>query len=338
MAATAAPPDAVAARACYAAHGIRLELSVDDARLAAGVRDVLEHFGLGRVPPTAEPPTTRLHFTSWQHAEPVPADATEVGWQDGIRARAAAGAIWLTADHHCVRLDPAAGLAEGVLPRTPSALRKDLIIYAVLLLLRRRGYYGLHASGVVADGAGCLLVAPSGSGKSTSTYGLVRQGWHYLGDDALLLHAAGDEVEALALRRDICLDPALQGSFPELRTRGRTGRFAGRGKRRLAMRELYPERLLDRCVPRLLVFPELAAVAESRLVPLGVADVLPRLVAQSAVFGLDPEAAPGHLAVLARLARQTRAYRLLAGWDLKADPERVAPLLAAVLPHPSPVC
>jgi hypothetical protein len=190
---------------------------------------------------------------------------------------------------------------------------------------------------VVADGAGCLLVAPSGSGKSTSTYGLVRRGWHYLGDDALLLHAAGDEVEALVLRRDLCLDPALEGCFPELRTHGQAGRFASRGKRRLAMRELYPERLLDRCVPRLLVFPEIVAEPESRLVPLGIAEVLPRLVAQSAVFALDPEAAPRHLDMLTRLARQTRAYRLLAGRDLKADPELVAPLLAAALPSPVPV-
>lgn len=83
----------------------------------------------------------------------------------------------------------------------PPLLRHQFWAFGVLKLLRALGLYGLHAAGLVARiGCGLLLVGDSGYGKSTLTIGLVRQGWGYLSDDAVLLRRVSEEIEAVALR------------------------------------------------------------------------------------------------------------------------------------------
>jgi hypothetical protein len=79
-----------------------------------------------------------------------------------------------------------------------------------------------------------------------------------------------------------------------------------------------------------LVFPEIVAEPTSRLVPVGASEAFVRLCRESVVLALDPEAIPSHLRVLGRLARQARGYRLLAGRDLRDDPEAVSTLLAGI--------
>ncbi|HEX2207172.1 MAG TPA: hypothetical protein VHG93_05780 [Longimicrobium sp.] len=96
------------------------------------------------------------------------------------------------------------------------------------------------------------------------------------------------------------------------------------------MRSLYADQLIDRCIPRVLVFPEIVSGSTSRLVPVEPADALARLMGESAVLTLDPVALPLHLRVLALLARQARSYRLFAARDLHTNPESVVSLLNGV--------
>lgn len=323
----------------YALHGVGLRLEGDDPSLLLRVRAILEHFGLGTAVPNPDPVPLRL-VVSARRAPPLPDDAREIARQDGIRALGSDTGLWLDSGAHHFRLDLRGGVAQGWLPGATDPPRKDLVVYALLLLVRRRGLFALHASAVVYRGAGYLFVAGSGSGKSTITYTLVRGGWDYLADDALLLRPLGEGVEGLALRRDLCLDPVLATRFPEVAVHGAPGPFAGRGKHRLDMRTLFPHRLVACCRPQVLLFPEIAPLAKSRLVPLAPAEMLPRLIAQSAVLALDPETLPCHLAVLGRLAAQARGYRLLAGRDVEDAPERVVellePLVSVGSPAPSP--
>jgi hypothetical protein len=80
----------------------------------------------------------------------------------------------------------------------------------------------------------------------------------------------------------------------------------------------------------LLFFPEITSAKKSRLVPLSPTLAVPRLLAQSLVFTLDSEAIPRHFEVVGQLASQTESFRLVAGRDLKEDPELVADLLGSV--------
>lgn len=57
----------------------------------------------------------------------------------------------------------------------------------LLWLLHGHNLYGLHANGIVKNGAGILLVGDAGSGKTTISLSLIVQGWNYLSDDVVLL-------------------------------------------------------------------------------------------------------------------------------------------------------
>jgi hypothetical protein len=84
-----------------------------------------------------------------------------------------------------------------------------------------------------------------------------------------------------------------------------------------------------------MLFPTIVAAPQSQLVPIGKAEALLRLIQQSALLSIDPREAPGHLDILARLVRQTRHYRLLAGQDLASDPRRIALLLESLQQQPA---
>jgi hypothetical protein len=299
----------------------------DDPAVQDGIHSVLEYLGFKLVAGRGEVADVALRCSADPRAVRVPRGAQRVAEQRDIQAWSSGWALYLSCTGHACRLDLSAGVAELVMPSPPALQRKDIVTYALLLLLRRRRLYGLHASGVSRNGMGCLFVARSGSGKSTQAYSLVRQGWEYLGDDAILLRNRGDEVEALALRRDLCLDPALAHAFPELLIHQQEDPLAGKGKRRLPMPALHARSLIDGCAPRLLVFPEIVSAPVSRMKPLDPADALLRLVRESIVVALDPDVMGAHLTVLSRLICQTRSWRLLAGQDLKDHPELVAPLI-----------
>jgi len=317
------PAIALGLRRRYDVHGLGVELRGDGPAIDA-FDHVLAYYGLRPSEGTDDERAVVLRVLTRPESLPFPADQPPNAVHAGIRAWSAPGRIDLRCDGHVACLNLAAGAGTCVLPATAPP-RKDFVLYALLLLLRRRGLYGLHASAVGRGGAGCLFVGPCGSGKSTQTYTLVRHGF---------LRARGEGVEALALRRDLFLDPT-SSTCPE-KACGDAPILSGRGKRRIPMRELHPDRMIDRCVPRLLVFPEIVSGARSRLVPLERTDTVARLVAQSAVLALDREVVPRHVEILGRLVRQTTSYRLLAGRDLKERPELVSALLASATEPASP--
>lgn len=311
----------------YCIHGIGLEVRGGSRRVSETLHRALAHFALPLAGAAGVAKPVLLRATRDVTAVPLPHGQAPGLVHEGIRVWSWNEVVYLACDGHSARLQLAAGTGECVLP-AGRPVRKDFVLYALLLLVRRRGLYGLHASAVSRGGTGCLFAGPSGSGKSTQTYSLVRQGWEYLGDDALLLRATAGAVEALALRRDLLLDTHTI-AYPELAGREDAAVSSSTGKRRIVIGEI-PGTVINRCVPRLLVFPEIAASGRSRIVPLDRTEALARLAMQSAVLTLDREALPRHLHVLGSLVRQSATYRLLAGPDLKACPELAATLLEPV--------
>jgi hypothetical protein len=312
----------------YEVHGVQVALFADDPEVLGELDTIFRLLGLL---PRASGSTEKgdvitLRFSYRKHSWQI-SGANMAGEQDGILAYADPKYTYLCCEGHTARLEASMGTGDVVMPFPSTRLRKDFIVYALLLLLRRRGLYGLHASGVSQGGNGLLFVGGCRSGKSTQTYNLVRQGWGYLGDDSLLLHVRGEIVEAVALRRDLMLNPVPFEAYPELAGRERARTVCRTVKWCVPMCEMYPAQLIARCIPRVLVFPEIVTSARSRLVPLGQAAALVQLVSQSVVFTLDREAIPGHLQVLGSLTRQAQSYRLLAGQDLKEHPEIISAIL-----------
>jgi hypothetical protein len=233
-------------------------------------------------------------------------------------------------------LQPAKGRGDASL--APSFFSKSLFLqqsfwtFGLLKLLRHIKMYSLHAAGLDKDGRGLLLVGPSGSGKTTLSIGLVRAGWSYLSDDAVLLRSAADGVDALSLRRNFYVDASGAGDYSDLRLgkKTRRSRNSDREKRRASIDESYPGRYASRCMPVSLVFPRIVAREQSELLPMDQVRALKILLVESSPELFDTSTMGGHLAVLKKLLGQTRAYELNAGADLRRDPAKLLELLEEV--------
>ncbi|MCP3956978.1 MAG: hypothetical protein GY719_03915 [bacterium] len=325
--------------------GVDVRVRSDHPLVARGLDNLFSYFGLTASATAPDVCPVALDVLTSEPALSIPSAASQEARFGGVRIWSAGRELYLGAGASVVRLDPRSGngvVAIGSSPRVRSENLGDdpatLVILALTLLLRHRDLYGLHAGALAWEGTGCLFVADGRCGKSTMALNLVQQGWDYVSDDFVLLRPSGNRVEAVALRRNICVGRKATRDYPGLLGRWRDRPFPGDTKRWLEMSSLYPRQVKDSCVPTVLVFPEIISGPRSRLRPLtDKAEILGRLMQQSQLLVLESEMSSRHLDVLKRLLLQSRCYQLLAGRDLKEPSplisELLSPLLSACRPH-----
>jgi hypothetical protein len=205
-----------------------------------------------------------------------------------------------------------------------------VVLESIVLLLRDRGLYGMHAATLAREGRGVLIPAVADSGKSTLAFRLVQSGWDYLSDDTVLLRRRPAHVEVLGLRSHFGLDADMEEVFPEI-GRGREASLLKEEKWAVNIEAIFPGRRGARCVPHALLFPTIVDADLSALHPVGAGEALRVLVEQSALSRVDIPGAREHFEALAWIAREVPAYRLRSGRDLLRDPGRASSLLTPLL-------
>jgi len=199
----------------------------------------------------------------------------------------------------------------------PRVVQRNFWAFGLLKLLRPLGFYSLHAAGVVpTHGRGVLIIGPAGSGKSTLALGLLRQGWGYLSDDAVLLRLQPEGVGAIACRKYWYVDAGTAARYPDLSFGEEVPDTHGGWKRRVRLEEVYPGQQVEACLPRVLLFTRIVPAAHSTVHPLDPLRALQHLLAQSAPQLFDRHTMALHLEVLKRLVQQAASYELHAGLDL----------------------
>jgi len=215
--------------------------------------------------------------------------------------------------------DPAGGSAHIVV--APSTLNLHRFFthtfFCIMLaeMLRSRGLYHLHASAVAESGTGILLVGDTGSGKSTLALNLVRSGFGYLSDDAVLLDRADGPVKVYPFPGEFHIDPRLVEFFPELALGLEPEPYAGGDKRIFDPSAVYPCRALKSAIPKAIIFP-CRVDGASTLRELSPREALGRLIRSSLLVMLNRDLARNHLDVLKQLADQCRSLELESGPDL----------------------
>lgn len=271
----------------------------------------------------------RLYETPEQ-AQPPPPTRTVVQRVPGLSIWTTANGFLLRSAHTWLAVDVAASCAYGVLTpefwHTPQLIQRDFFLLSLTMLLRRHGYYGLHANGLVGGGRGYMIVGASGSGKTTLTLSLVRAGWQYVADDALLLKDEPAAVVGLALRRSFACTAQTLAHFPELAAAA--GDIAPGCKGAVALDGLFPESFIPRCTPAVLLFPRIAGGAQSLLEPLAPTQAVLALLPQSAGMFTDHASSRQQLATLVRVAHQASSYTLLLGDDVFDEPGALVNLLS----------
>ena len=109
--------------------------------------------------------------------------------------------------------------ADIVVSITPCVLEddsfEDVITLALAPLLRRRGFFMVHAFSASFEQKAAILVGPSGSGKTTSGLALVYQGWDLLANDIALLRD-DEPIAALLSPGTVHVTPVTLALLPEL--------------------------------------------------------------------------------------------------------------------------
>jgi hypothetical protein len=319
----------------FTCHGMVLEVKQAPPGVPFPPGQLVEGLWWVRTNESRRQPELGLIVSQHDHGLDVPRGAQPMPGLNGLRGLAGADQCYLTDGNSLLQLRPEQGqgyaqLAPSFFSRPPR-LQRAFWTYGLLKLLRPLGSYWLHGAGVVSqEGMGVLIIGPSGSGKSTLTIGLIRQGWSYLSDDALLLRRQPDGIAALAWRRHASVDASAAVAYADLPLGEETADPTGKPKRRVAIEAVYPARHRADCLPHVLLFPHIVPHAPSALVPLDPPTALKHLLSESGPALFDHATMSQHLSILTRLLRQATPYELRAGLDLYREPGRLSQLLGAV--------
>lgn len=324
----------------FCLYDVRIRVDADAPHVAETMRQTLRYKGATSDESEASADLI-LDFSTDRPTLSIPEAARRLG-------RTEHGSIWiwqgddamyLSRADSIVVLHPDAGVARahiGADLSEPSDARRDPLFYLItmslVILLRYRGWFPLHAAAVAQNGRGVLLTAESDSGKSTTALNLVRQGWSYLSDDTVLLREEDDRVRAYSFRTDFCVDPEAADLFPELAGTDWPPSLSDTSKWRVDGQAVFPGQFTPTCVPRILVVPSIVDRDTSTLTPTDPKDVLGALFRQGALsMTPDRTVAERHLDLLKRLVYQADAYHLEAGRDALDTPEVLDQLLAPTL-------
>jgi hypothetical protein len=315
----------------YALSDVVLEFNSEEPRREE-VDRLLEELSWAAIPNSGCKPSVYLSVRSNSGRFSIPLTCREALRTDEFCGFEAGDEFFLTDGSSVFHLRPHAGEAYARIAPSffskPKFAQANFWCFGLLKLLRPLGIYSLHAAGLATKkGEGVLLVGPSGSGKSTLAIGLIRAGWNYLSDDAVLLRADSPDVEALACRRSFFIDAARAADYSEFRLSNEEPDSNGGRRRNIGINEAYPQQYIAQCLPRIVIFPHITGNSQSMLKPIDRVQALRVLLAQSAPQLFDRSTMSGHLELLKRLLQQAELFELNAGTDLYHQPAKLIDLL-----------
>jgi hypothetical protein len=208
-------------------------------------------------------------------------------------------------------------------------LTNTYTLFPLLLGLRARGFYHLHAAAIVSpDGQLHLICGAQQSGKTTLTTALGLAGWRPLSDDSLLICAERSTAQLLALKKSFHISDDLLARWPALDGLRRQHHYSQRAA--VAGLEFFgTAKLADTPFAQIdhIILPQITNEPSSNLQPISPSEAILRLAEQSMFFQLWRAHTERQFRLLAQLASRAACHRLLAGADLLADPNRAAEIL-----------
>lgn len=165
-----------------------------------------------------------------------------------------------------------------------------------------------HAAALAHQDRGLLLCGKSGSGKSTLTAWLVANGFQYLTDEVISYPIEGEEISGFC--RSLVLKKGSAFIWQQRLKKSKTNKFLQfkDGSVWLPPALLNPSAVRKKVKPEIIIFPNYVRGADFQV---------ERLTSANTLFGLlqilvNARNFPDHgMAVAARLAQQTAAYRLV---------------------------
>lgn len=231
------------------------------------------------------------------------------------------------------RVDVEAGKAVGlVTPQAmvyPHILANTYALFALLLMLRSRRLYHLHAAAIVSPADELWLICGAQrAGKTTLTTGLGLAGWRPVSDDSMFVGKDESSSFLTPLKKYFHIGDELLSRWPLLAGIAKHHQYLDRtcvgGLEFFKTRELAENRFrkIDH-----IVLPQIVNEQVSRIEPLQRSKALLRLAEQSMFFQFWRDHTARQWQWLNDLAANAKCHRLLSGADVLSDPHSVELLL-----------
>lgn len=302
-------------------HGVKTRAATNSIAVAAALTGFLSAFPGSE----SEAPDIRVHLYTTESLDeamaPVPEEAPLLYDWDKVK-------IYHQGPLRYLEVDTRARVVADVEQRRLVGFAEEELLYSDWLitnlffyplwgqLLKESGLFPLHAAGLERNGQSCLFLGRSGSGKSTLTLNLVREGYRLLSDDTVFLQEEEGTVKALSFPEEINVSEQTIKLLPEL---SRVQKFTEnelRQKSSFSIEELYPGAVAETSVPALMVFPQIAEVKSTQVLPMTRTEALAQAM-RYGYFFLDPSTTGRHFEILSLLVKQTQGYHMYSGNDQK---------------------
>jgi hypothetical protein len=245
-------------------------------------------------------------------------DCLYISYRDAVRALCDATAAR-------VRISVAGPEARNLWMAT-----RPVFVLSLFELLKRRGYFNVHAAAVAIGDRVVLLAGHSGAGKSTLAAALCRAGCAFMSDDYVFLARRPEGLRVLAFPEELEMREDAAALMPELAGVFQSHAPSGWWKRQVRVEDQWPTRLSWEGTAAIVVFPAVAEAAASTIDAMSASEAMSQLV--SNIQYTRPELAQEHMDLFGTLVRTCACYRLRTGRDLSAA---AAMLRALVEPGPA---
>ncbi len=232
--------------------------------------------------------------------------------------------------HGVLVLDIDRAIARGLFPNPdsihPLVFSSYIFIFAFSEMLRSKGSFLMHAATVAAEGKGVVIPAYTGSGKTTLAIALCKGGFSFLSDDRSILRLDEGGIQVLAFPEGVDVTEQTISFFPELKTLTPDAFTAGLRKKKFWIEDLFPCKVVNQCIPQLLLFPTVTKAKKSFLEPLTKIQAIGEILPHSLVV-MDKETAEQHFKALCQLVESADCYRIHFGSDFSEVHQLVRQLL-----------
>jgi hypothetical protein len=231
------------------------------------------------------------------------------------------------------RVDLATSVTTGLVsPHAfdyPHILANTYAMFPLLLMLRSRGCYHLHAAGVISPRGRLWLISGSQrSGKTTLTTALGLAGWQPISDDSLLMTIVDGAPRIEALRKYFHLGDALLDRWPALGAIERRHHYLDRTC--VAALQFFGASIMaEQPYQRVdhLLLPRISGESSSRIEEISPGNALLTLGEQSVYLQVWRDHTLRQWHGLEKIVRGASSFRLQSGIDLLADPLLASRLL-----------
>lgn len=269
---------------------------------------------------TGNPPLLRVAGPGERlTAERSPSDASRPGASGGDLLPLPGGRLLVHPEREVVEA------MLGEVAATEDYLHLDVLDAGLAVALSQRRVLLVHGAAFIHHGSGTLAIGDSGTGKSTLAAAAVAAGARVLSDDTVLVHDAGDRLEARPFRNHLGFRQDPTASLPR-QSAAKLRRLDGDGwawwrldlaalPSRSRAGVLEPRRIWALSVDRRL--------RRSRCKPLSQSEGLASLVSATSPLVLSPRyrrTRAGLLPLLRRLAEGCPGWHVRLGTDLLRDP------------------